>query len=67
MSSGKLPTLVNTTLLPGKKGVMAVASLPTSPSRDVTANIPIQITSGVSIVAESIAETQPISINRIEI
>ena len=42
-SSGKLLTLVKTTLLPGHNGVSVVASLPTSQSRDVTANIPIQM------------------------
>ena len=41
MSSGKYLTLVKTTLLTGQSGVTVVASLPTSPSRDVTANIPI--------------------------
>ena len=42
MSSGKCLTLVKTTHLTGQSGVTVVASLPTSPSRDVTANIPIQ-------------------------
>ena len=41
MSSGKGLTLVKTTLLPGHNGATAVASLPTNPSSDVTANIPI--------------------------
>ena len=41
MSSGKGLTLVKTTLLPGQERVTVVASLPTSPSCDVTANIPI--------------------------
>ena len=41
MSSGKGLTLVKTTLLPGHNGVTAVAFLPTNPSCDVTANIPI--------------------------
>ena len=40
MSSGKGPTLLKTTLLPGRNGVTVVASLPTKQSRDVTANIP---------------------------
>ena len=40
-SSGKWLTLIKTTLLPGHKRVTVVASLPTSRSRDVTANIPI--------------------------
>ena len=40
-SSGKGPTLIKTTLLPGQNGVTVVASLPTNQSRDVTANIPI--------------------------
>ena len=40
-SSGKLLTLVKTTLLPGQERVTVVASLPTNQSRDVTANIPI--------------------------
>ena len=43
MSSGKGLTLVKTTLLPGQEWVTVVASLPTSPSCDVTANIPINI------------------------
>ena len=34
-SSGKEPTLVKTMLLPGQARVIAVASLPTNPSRDV--------------------------------
>ena len=42
MSSGKGPTLIKTTLLPGQNGVTVVASLPTNQSRDVTANIPIE-------------------------
>ena len=42
MSSGKYLTLLKTTLLTGQSGVAVVASLPTSPSRDVTANIPIE-------------------------
>ena len=41
MSSGKGLTLVKTTLLPGQERVTVVASLPTTPSGDVTANIPI--------------------------
>ena len=41
-SSGNYLTLVKTTLLTGQCGVTVVASLPTSPSRDVTANIPIR-------------------------
>ena len=41
MSSGKGLTLVKTTLLPGQERVTVVASLPTNPSCDVTANIPI--------------------------
>ena len=41
MSSGKGLTLVKTTLLPGQERVTVVASLPTSPSCDVTANISI--------------------------
>ena len=40
-SSGNYLTLVKTTLLTGQCGVTVVASLPTSPSGDVTANIPI--------------------------
>ena len=44
MSSGKGLTLVKTTLLPGQERVTVVASLPTSPSCDVTANIPICVT-----------------------
>ena len=40
-SSGNYLTLVKTTLLTGQCRVTVVASLPTSPSRDVTANIPI--------------------------
>ena len=43
MSSGKGLTLVKTTLLPGQERVTVVASLPTNPSCDVTANIPIGI------------------------
>ena len=43
MSSGKGLTLVKTTLLPGQEQVTVVASLPTNPSCDVTANIPIEI------------------------
>ena len=43
MSSGKGLTLVKTTLLPGQERVTLVASLPTTPSGDVTANIPIAI------------------------
>ena len=39
--NGKLPTLVKTTLLPLQAWVTVVASLPTNPSREVTANIPI--------------------------
>ena len=35
MSSGKGPTLVKTTLLPGQEQVTVVASLPTNPSCDV--------------------------------
>ena len=42
MSSGKGLTLVKTTLLSGQERVTVVASLPTSPSCDVTANIPIE-------------------------
>ena len=42
MSSGKGLTLVKTTLLPGQERVTVVASLPTNPSCDVTANIPIR-------------------------
>ena len=41
MSSGKGLTLVKTTLLPGQEWVTVVASLPTNPSCNVTANIPI--------------------------
>ena len=41
MSSGKGLTLVKTTLLPGQERVTVVASLPTNPSCDVRANIPI--------------------------
>ena len=41
MSSGKGLTLVKTKLLPGQERVTVVASLPTNPSCDVTANIPI--------------------------
>ena len=41
MSSGNYLTLVKTMLLTGQCGVTVVASLPTSPSRDVMANIPI--------------------------
>ena len=41
MSSGKGLTLVKTTLLPGQERVTVVASLPTSPSCDIRANIPI--------------------------
>ena len=41
MSSGKGRTLVKTTLLPGQERWAVVASLPTNPSCDVTANIPI--------------------------
>ena len=40
-SSGMWSTLVKTTLLPGHNGVTVVVSLPTIPSHDVTANIPI--------------------------
>ena len=43
MSSGKYLTLVKTTLLMGQSGETVVASLPTSPSRDVMANIPILV------------------------
>ena len=43
MSSGKYLTLVKTTLLTGQSGETVVASLPTSPSRDVMANIPILV------------------------
>ena len=39
MKHGNRP-LVKTTLLPGRNGVTVVASLPTNPSCDVTANIP---------------------------
>ena len=42
ISSGKGLTLVKTTLLPGQERVIVVASLPTTPSGDVTANIPIR-------------------------
>ena len=41
MSSDKGLTLVKTTLLPGQERLTVVASLPTTPSGDVTANIPI--------------------------
>ena len=41
MSSGKGLTLVKTTFLPGQGRVTVVASLPTNPSCDVMANIPI--------------------------
>ena len=41
MSSGKGLTLVKTTLLPGQERETVVASLPTNPRCDVTANIPI--------------------------
>ena len=41
MSSGKGLTIVKTTLLPGQERMTVVASLPTNPSCDVTANIPI--------------------------
>ena len=41
ISSGKGLTHVKTTLLPGQERVTVVASLPTNPSCDVTANIPI--------------------------
>ena len=41
MSSGKGLALVKTTLLPGQERVTVVASLPTTPSGNVTANIPI--------------------------
>ena len=41
-SSGNWLTLIKTTLLPGQKRVTVVFSLPTSPSRDVTENIPIE-------------------------
>ena len=44
MSSGKGLTLVKTTLLPGQERVTVEASLPTNPSCDVTANIPIEKT-----------------------
>ena len=40
-SSGNYLTLVKTTLLTGQSGMTVVASLPTNPSPDVTANIPI--------------------------
>ena len=43
ISSGKGLTLVKTTLLPGQARVIVVASLPTNPSCDVTANIPIDV------------------------
>ena len=43
MSSGNKLTLVKTTLLTGQCGVTVVASLPTSPSREITANIPIDL------------------------
>ena len=42
MNSGKGLILVKTTLLTGHNGVTAVASLPTNPSCDFTANIPIK-------------------------
>ena len=42
-SSGKEPTPVKTTLLPGQARVIVVASLPTNPSRDVTLKIPFYI------------------------
>ena len=42
MSSGKEPTSVKITLLPGQARVIVVASLPTNPSRDVTLKIPIE-------------------------
>ena len=41
-SSGKEPTPVKSTLLPGQARVIVVASLPTNPSRDVTLKIPIK-------------------------
>ena len=41
MSSGKGLTPVKTTLLSGQERVTVVAYLPTNPSCDVTANIPI--------------------------
>ena len=40
-SSGKEPTPVKSTLLPGQAQVIVVASLPTNPSRDVMLKIPI--------------------------
>ena len=45
MSSGtcKGLTLVKTMILPGQERVTVVASLPTSPSCDVTGNIPIPL------------------------
>ena len=39
-SSGKWQTFIKTTLLPGQKRVIVVASLPTDPSRDVSLKIP---------------------------
>ena len=42
-SSGKEPTPVKTTLLPGEVRVIVVASMPTNPSRDVTLKIPINL------------------------
>ena len=49
MSSGKGLTLVKTTLLPGQERLIVVASLPTSPSCDVTANIPIGESNSVGL------------------
>ena len=48
-SSGKGLFLVKTTLLPGQERVTVVASLPTSQSRDVTANIPILVSLKMSL------------------
>ena len=44
MRSGNCPTLLKTTVLTDHSGVTLMASLPTNPSRNVTANIPIVIT-----------------------
>ena len=59
MSSGKLPSLVKTTLLPGQNGTTAMAFLPTNPSRDVTANIPIDSYNLMRIIYNSQAFHKP--------
>ena len=56
MSSGKGLTLVKTTLLPGQERVTVVASLPTNPSSDVTANIPIYAIKEESFIWKIILE-----------